>query len=142
MGRGHGCGWTFIDPVNPVTIHFFVSKGTDGRVKEEGRVVNQLAKVPVINPSPFHFYSHFCLGPHTFLTDAGAISEHLPCIPTLAVFRRGRVMTGGGKVSPWPADFGGLAPCDLRNASVELERFQKDLCHPIQEEYKQPLSTC
>lgn len=89
MGRGHGCGWTFIDPVNPVTIHFFVSKGTDGRVKEEGRVVNQLAKVPVINPSPFHFYSHFCLGPHTFLTDAGAISEHLPCIPTLAVFRRG-----------------------------------------------------
>lgn len=30
MGRGHGCGWTFIDPVNPVTIHFFVSKGTGG----------------------------------------------------------------------------------------------------------------
>lgn len=44
-------------------------------------------------------------------------------------------MTGGGKVSPWSANFGGLAPCDLRDPAVELERFQKNLCPPIQEEY-------
>lgn len=43
---------------------------------------------------------------------------------------------------PWPTDSGGLAPGDLRDPSVELEGFQKNLCHPIQEDCQQPLSTC
>lgn len=75
MGRDHGRGQTFITPVNPVLSK--AGAGDGGRVFCSAKALKRLANAPAVNHNPFHLCSHFLLGPHTFLADAGAIHEHL-----------------------------------------------------------------
>lgn len=131
----------------PYILSPFISLFSRARAGDRGRAfcstkaLYQLANVPVINHSPFHLCSHFLLAP-----TLSSLTQELCTNTAMNTYcwplSEGARVTGGGKVSPWPADSEDLAPCDLRDPSVELERFQKNLCHLILEEYKHLLSTC